>query len=441
MLSTNSKAGAGRRPALWALVDCNNFYVSCERLFRPDLHTKPVVVLSNNDGCIISRSNEAKKLGFGMAEPEFKVREALRRHKVAVFSSNYALYGDISQRVMDTLAQTAPVEVYSIDEAFMPLGGALAAQAQAVAHSLRQRVLRWVGVTVSVGIGPTRTLAKLANYLAKREGCAGVFSLDADAATREAVLAEVPCAAVWGIGRKNSEKLRRYGLKSALDLVRADEAWVRKTLSITGLRTQLELRGIPCLAEGMGPTTRHTLVSSRSFGARVDTREALEQALGLFTARAGERLRREGLAAGGLGISVTPYRRYAPGEARPASLHAHVPLHPPTDDTRRLVKAAHAALERLYEPGFSYTKAGVMLTELVPLAQCQHFLPGSLPEAEAPGSAALMRALDAVNARYGKQRLHFGAQGGKDEDWHMRMRHRSPRMTSHWDELASARCD
>jgi DNA polymerase V len=291
-------AASSANKSLWALIDCNNFYASCERLFRPDLIGRPVVVLSNNDGCIVARSNEAKLLGIGMGEPEFKVRDLLKRHNVAVFSSNYALYGDISNRVMLTLESFVPfIEQYSIDEAFAPLAGPLAVNADELALAMRERVRMWTGIFVSVGLGTTCTLAKLAAEIAKKGS--GVFRLNAGTHETDKVLAGIPMGDVWGIGRRSAEKLNMRNIKTARDLRDADGGMIRRLLSVTGLNTVLELRGIPCLECETVPASRRTMVSSRSFGERVSEKGHLTEALAMHAGLAGERLRREKLAAGG----------------------------------------------------------------------------------------------------------------------------------------------
>ena len=351
MPSTRSK------PALWALVDCNNFYASCERLFRPDLAGRPVVVLSNNDGCIVARSDEAKALGIGMGEPAFRVREALRRHNVAVFSSNYALYGDISSRVMRTLESIVPeAEQYSIDEAFAPLAGSLAVNADELALELRARIRKWTGIVVSVGVGTTRTLAKLASESAKRND--GVCRLDAGTYETERTLGNTSAGEVWGIGRRSEEKLRLAGIRTARQMRDADDAMLRRLLSITGVHTALELRGIPRVDPADTPASRRTLISSRSFGQRVTDREHLAQALAMHAALAGERLRRGNLEAGGIAVHIRTARH---GRGPLYDRTANIALPFPTASTAELVRATRRGLDAVFLPGYFYAKAGIML--------------------------------------------------------------------------------
>lgn len=424
---------------LWALVDCNNFYASCEKLFRPDLAGCPVVVLSNNDGCIVARSAEAKALGIPMGEPEFKVRALLKRHGVTVFSSNYALYGDLSARVMDTLEQCCPnVEQYSIDEAFLRLDAPLQANLPEFCRDLREKVLRWTGITVSVGVSTTRTLAKIANHIAKAyKEYDGAFSLVRMEADINRVLARTPVDEVWGIGRRQARKLRARAIHTALDLKHADDLWLRKTLTITGWRTALELRGIPCIGNDTEPVARKTLVSSRSFGAKVRDKESLAEALASYASRAGARLRAEGLEAGGIAAHI---RTAQHGAARRYDQTAYVPFPAPTADTAALIRAVKRGLDSIYQEGFAYAKAGVMLYEIELKDARQGNLLQLATAAQDSRREALMGTVDLLNRRYGRHALHFGAEGPKDAAWHMRRGRCSPRLTTDWNELAQAIC-
>lgn len=424
---------------IWALVDCNNFYASCEKLFRPDLIHRPVVVLSNNDGCIVARSAEAKTLGIPMGEPEFKVRSLLRQYGVTVFSSNYALYGDVSARVMSTLEQCCPaVEQYSIDEAFLRLDARLQAHLPEFCRDLREKVLRWTGITVSVGVGATRTLAKVANYIAKaRKEYGGIFSLARPEAAIDRVLACTPVEEIWGVGRRQARKLRAQAIHTALALKRADDLRVRKTLTITGWHTCLELRGIACINSDSAPTPRKTLVSSRSFGNKIRDRESLAQALASFAARAGERLRAEGLVAGGLAAQIRTARHNV---ERRYDQSAFVPFPTATADTSVLVRAAKKGLNAIFLEGFAYAKAGVMLYALEPKDARQGNLLQLATLEQDARREALMSAVDLLNRRYGRHSVRFGAEGPAQAAWHMRRGRCSPRMTTHWSELAQALC-
>ena len=423
------------RPALWALADCNNFYVACEQLFRPDLKGRPVVVLSNNDGCIVSRSKEAKALGIKMGAPEFQVRDFLKRHDVAVFSSNYALYGDISARVMSTLARLCPVvDQYSIDEAFLPLDAGTAARATELARNLRDTVRRWTGITISIGVAPTKTLAKVANHLAKQGD--GVTVLD-DMRAVPGILRDFPVDEVWGIGRRLAEKLAGYGIRRALTFAEMDDDWIRRHCTVSGLRTALELRGVQALTDDE-PTPRRTLVVSRSFGSRVHDRESLAQAVASFTVRAAERLRKAGLAAGGLAVHI---RTGLHGKIAPYDVTGQRRLAEPTGDTGVLLAAALSVLQALYRKGPAYAKAGVMLFDLVETERMQYPLFPSMPQKEAARREALMRALDDINGKLGPGALRFGAEGGDgNATWRMRRDRVSPRATTEWAELPRVKC-
>lgn len=425
----------------WALVDCNNFYASCERVFRPDLMGKPVVVLSNNDGCIIARSAEAKALGVEMGMPAFKARAFLRYHDVAVFSSNYALYGELSARVMRTLASVAgQVDVYSIDEAFVPLRGALAADPLAVGRSLRQRVLDWLGLYVSVGIAPTRTLAKLANrYAKKHASTGGVFDLGAPGVDVDALLGSTDVGDVWGVGRRHAAMLRERNIHTARDLRDADDGWIRRRMTVTGWRTVLELRGVPCQCPEDAPSPRRTVLVSRSFGTAVVGEEPLQQAVATFAVRAGEKLRREKLLAHGLTVHIRT-SRHGDGPRRDVSVTMEMPY--ATNDSTLFVRAAQQGLAQLFRPGYRYAKAGVLLHGLEGASGRQGDLMALLDGSAEQRAARerLMAVADAINARYGRETLRHAAQGNKEESWHMLQKHRSPRYMSRWDELPLAMC-
>lgn len=439
MLCTSSESGP-----LWALMDCNNFYASCERLFRPDLEGRPIVVLSNNDGCIVARSREAKALGIPMGEPEYKARPLLKRHNVAVFSSNYALYGDISSRIMCIAETMVPrVEVYSIDEAFLYLDKALAGQAEDVSRALCERIRRWTGIAVSVGIAPTRTLAKLCNREAKKLG-ESVCCLPSAPEGRDRLLASTPVEEVWGIGRRQTSKLLSRGITTAAGLRDVDDVWLRAKLTISGWRTAMELRGLACIDEEHLPTPRRTLVSSRSFAQKVTEKAHLAEALTLFASRAGARLRAAKLLAGGIGIHLRTSRQ----DSNYIEENMHIVLAEPTADSGELIKAAHRGLDAVFRSGVAYAKAGVMLTDLSPAQGRQGNLLQLDREEHLQRRQRLMEALDAVNIRFGRQSLHYAAEGAPPPAdgspssvlWHMRRKHCSPSFTTRWDDLAEALC-
>ncbi|PLX51272.1 MAG: SOS mutagenesis and repair protein UmuC [Desulfobulbaceae bacterium] len=420
---------------LFALIDCNNFYVSCERLFRPELHGRPVVVLSNNDGCIIARSNEAKALGIAMATPYFKVREELQRRGVTVFSSNYALYGDLSQRVMTTLREMEPrVEVYSIDEAFVSLAGSDTCAGAEQAARIRERIARHVGITVSIGIGPSKTLAKIANRIAKKEACRrGIFVFPAEPDKGDMLLADLDVGEVWGIGRRSRAKLARHGMTTALQLKKADQQWLGKQLTVTGARTALELAGISCINLEQAPPARRSILSSRSFKRPVRSLVELKEAVATYTARAAVKLRGQELTSGALQVFIATSRFAKDQPAHADSRTITLPI--ATCHTPTLISSALQALATIYRPGLRYQKAGVMLTDLGSRGRRQ----ANLFMRPAPQGPALMSALDQINRRWGRNTLHYGAEGiGKP--WSMRRDFKSPAYTTSWQELPVAHC-
>jgi len=418
---------------IFALVDCNNFYVSCERLFRPELASRPIIVLSNNDGCVISRSNEAKALGIKMATPFFKIKDIVKRHGVEVFSSNYALYGDLSRRVMETLGHFEPdIEVYSIDEAFLVLPLANDARMTEYAAFLRREVERAVGITVSIGLGATKTLAKAATGIAKKNPqYGGVFYMQSDMAA-DRLLAAVEVEDIWGIGRRYSLKLRGRGICNALALKNADDGWVRKHLTISGLRTVMELRGISCLPLERQPPAGKAIVSSRSFGAPIEELGILREAIASYMTIAAEKLRRQGGQAGVLQVFLATSRfkeaesRYAPS--------IMVRLAVPSAQTPTLLNAAGRLLAKIYRPGYRYNKAGVMLTEL----SYGSFKPVSLFGSGEAESSELMASVDLINKRYGRDTLRYAACGTR-KLWRPKQNSKSPSYTTKWQELPVVR--
>ena len=416
---------------LYALVDCNNFYASCERLFRPELKRKPVVVLSNNDGCVIARSAEAKTLGIPMGAPAYQWEHVFRKQGVAVFSSNYALYGDLSARVMSVLEDMAPaVEVYSIDEAFLDLTGL--ADPVALCREIRARVTRHTGIPVSIGLARTKTLAKLASRLAKKDPAQnGVFDLDASA-DPQAVLAATEVGDVWGIGPRHAKRLLARGVRTALDFSRLPQDWVRKEMTVVGLQTQLELRGISCLALASAPAPRRSVLCSRSFGQLVDDKEHLREAVCAFAVRACEKLRQADLEAHAVQVfTLTPRHRE---ELPQHQGQATVTLPGPTNFTPDIIAAALSALDQAHREGFAYQKAGVLLLGLSPATTRQVSLL-DLPPEERQRRRALMHVLDSVNRRHGRGTLRLAISSAPDRPWHMRQHRRSPRYTTSWDEL------
>lgn len=420
--------------ALFGLVDCNNFYASCERLFRPELKARPVVVLSNNDGCVIARSAEAKALGIPMAAPAYQWEHVFRQHQVAVFSSNYALYGDLSARVMSILADMAPrVEVYSIDEAFLDLSGV--ADPVALCREIRARVTQWTGIPVSIGLARTKTLAKAANRRAKKNpALGGVYDHTAEA-DPEALLADMEAGEVWGIGPRHQKRLWARGVRTALDFSRLPRDWVKKEMSVVGLATQLELQGISCVHFERAPAPHRSLLCSRSFATLVEDKGQLREAVCSFATRVGEKLRRENAEASAVQVFVsTPRHRDVPQH----NGQAVITLPAPTAHTPEIIEAALRGLDQAYAEGHGYQKAGVMLLGLTPGTGRQNSLL-DLPPEERQRQRTLMAALDGVNRRFGRGTLRFALASAPDRPWHMRQMRRSPRYTTNWADLLKVR--
>jgi DNA polymerase V len=420
---------------VFALADCNSFYCSCERVFAPRLAKVPVVVLSNNDGCVIARTNEAKALGIPMGAPAYQWERLFRKNGVAVFSANFALYGDMSARVMSTLAQHAPgIEVYSIDEAFLDLTGVR--DPEGFCRALRATVLRWTGIPVSFGLGPTKTLSKAANKLAKKEAaCGGVFSLfrpDADA-----WLAWLPVEDVWGIGRRQAAKLAAMGIHDARGLKYLDRNLARRKFTVVGLHTVLELQGVPCIDLEAAPPSKKSICSSRSFGRPVTSLVDIKEAVAAYAARVGEKLRAQRSVASVVMVFVrTNY--FKPDEPRYENI-THVALPVVTNDTAVLITAAHAGLEKIFRAGHRYQKSGVLVVGLEPEACRQLSLLAQPPEDEAR-RRTLMTAMDKINAKWGRGACSPAAAGaGKKRSWSMRQEKLSRRYTTCWAELPEAR--
>jgi DNA polymerase V len=416
-----------------ALIDCNNFYASCEQLFQPRLLGRPVVVLSNNDGCVVARSAEAKALGIPMAAPWHTLQELARRHSVISLSSNYALYGDMSARVMRILSRFSPVqEVYSIDECFLDLTGDPAPAR--CARLIHTEIKRLTGLGVGVGLGPTKTLAKFANHCAKkRPEFDGVCPLHALAAGEiDRLLAWAPVGEVWGVGGKLAPRLQGLGISTALDLKRAAPARIRSAFNVTLERTVRELNGEPCLGLLAGPDSRKQIFSSRSFSQLISDLPPLEEAVASYATRAAEKLRQQGLMAGTVGVILrtNPFRKDLAQYERGLNLAIS-----PTDDTRLIAQAALKGLRAIYRPDFAYQKAGVLLTDLVAAGQRQASLfddPVQLGK-----SQALMAAMDRINGRMGRGTVKLLAEGS-DPRWAMRAERRTPRYTTRLEEVAVA---
>jgi DNA polymerase V len=411
---------------VYALVDCNNFYVSCERVFDPKLEHRPVVVLSNNDGCVVARSNEAKALGIKMGVAAFEIAGLLKKHNVLTFSSNYTLYADMSSRVMETLSEFTPdIEVYSIDEAFLNLTG-ISGSLSNYGRLIRQTVKQWTGMPVSIGIAATKTLAKIANHLAKRSAhFDGVLDLTAST-NLEQVLAEVPVEKVWGIGIRMTIVLKRAGINTARDLSKVDIAWIRDKFGVAGVRTVYELRGECCYQLEQNPPAQKSIIVSRMFGEPVESIEQLKEAAASYASRAGQRLREQGLTAGAQTLFITTSRF-----VKNSYFNSHtVEFDVSTNDTTELIRAASLSTEKLYRKGCQFKKCGVILTGLVPEGQAQQ---GLFDNAEREKNRRLMQALDAINARINTP-VRWAAEG-LIQPWQVKFKRRSKRFTTCWSEL------
>ncbi|MDV5192692.1 translesion error-prone DNA polymerase V subunit UmuC [Enterobacter asburiae] len=420
---------------MFALVDVNSFYASCEKVFRPDLEGKPIVVVSNNDGCIISLSREAKQFGIKMGEPYFKFKEKLYPSKVYVFSSNYALYADLSSRVMQTLTDLAPaIEIYSIDEAFVNVSGVShCLSLEAFGHQMRTEVLKNTGLTVGVGIAPTKTLAKLANYAAKRwSGTGGVVDLSGRERQRK-LLEKVPVEEVWGVGRRITKKLNAMGITTALELAEASSWVIRKHFNVVLERTARELRGEPCLDLEEFTPTKQQIICSRSFGHRITQYEEMHQAICAYAERAAEKLRGEHQYCRFISVFVRT-SPHADNEIYYGN-QASVTLMMPTNDSRDIIRAATEPLGRIWLDGYRYMKAGVMLADFFSsgVAQLNLFDDNRLRA----NSAALMEMMDSVN-HSGKGKIWFAGQG-IEKSWAMKREMLSPAYTTRYADLPVAK--
>lgn len=412
---------------IFALVDCNNFYASCERVFNPSLKTRPVIVLSNNDGCVVALSAEAKKIGIPFASPYFKIRPLIEKHKIAVFSSNYTLYADMSHRVMTILASFSPeVEVYSVDEAFLSLTG-MKCNLYEYGREIRETVMKWTGLPVSVGIAHTKTLAKAAAHLAKKDpSCGGVLDMTMD--DRSEYLKKINVGSIWGVGPKYAEKLNSRGIYTAADFITADDRWVRSHMTIVGLRTLMEMRGHSCMALDDAPSPKKAIVSSRSFGESVESLESLRQSVSSYAARAAEKLRGEKGLAGVVTVFIMT-NRFKDDPQYGASLSCELPE--ASSNTPVITRYALALLNRLYREGYRYKKAGVMLSGIVSSRDLQMNL--FLGDRER-GDSSLMETVDKVNRSRGSGTL-FYASAGTDRPWSMRREFLSPAYTTRWEDF------
>lgn len=414
-----------------ALVDVNNFYVSCERVFNPKLEGKPVVVLSNNDGCAIARSNEVKALGIRMGEPWFKLKDLALKHGIVAYSSNYTLYADMSNRVMTILREFSPAqEVYSIDECFLDLTGFQHLDLCNYGQQIRCRIREWVGLPVCVGIGPTKTLAKLANHISKKNPqFNGVCDLGAmSVAVQNDWLSKIEVGEVWGIGRRLSSQLNAIGILSALDLKRADAAVLCTQFTVVMEKIVRELNGTVCIELEEITPPRKQIISSRSFGIPVTDLQSLEEAVCMYVTRAAEKLRRQHSFAGAIHVYIrtSPFNEREPHYANSLT----IPLPSQTDDTMQLARVASWGLRKIYRRGYRYQKAGVMLSGIVDGQGRQ----SDLFSTQSCQSSRIMAVMDQINALMGKNTLHLASQGFW-QPWRMKQGNKSQNYTTDWNEL------
>jgi DNA polymerase V len=416
--------------SVFVLVDCNNFYASCERVFNPSLRRRPIVVLSNNDGCIVALSNEAKALGIPMAAPYFLYQNLLEQHKVAVFSSNYQLYGDMSARVFDCLIKLAPeVEVYSIDEAFLNLAG-IKEDLVEFCRNIRRKIYQWTGICVSIGIAPTKTLAKSANYYAKKQATDGICSL-LDPSEQDNLLRQLVVEDLWGISHKWGQKLRQLGIISALQLKQTDPMRMKPSFNIVMQRIVLELNAQPCLEiEDCHP--KHSIMSSKSFGHPVSELRDLEEAVATYAAKACEKLRAQKSKAEGLYIFLRTHCHRLPGPQYHPGIALHLAI--ATSDSRTIIQLAILGIRQIFRSGYYYKKTGIVLLDLTSesAGQTHLFATDDYEKAD-----RLMQTVDLINKKIGSKTLFFAAQGIK-KGWKLRCNRRSNRYTTQWKELVNA---
>jgi len=422
---------------IFALVDCNNFYASCEKLFDPKLAGVPVVVLSNNDGCVVARSAEVKALGIPMGGPWFKLNALAKQHGIIARSSNYALYADMSNRVIEVLAQFSPdIEVYSIDESFLDLSGFEALGLAEYGRQIRDRVQHWLGLAVCVGIAPTKTLAKLANHCAKKNlaGRHGVCDLmTLSTAELKQLFSRIEVDEVWGVGRKLAPRLNTLGIKTVQDLREANSEDMRRQFSVVLQRTVQELRGVSCLALEEVTPDRQQIVCSRSFGERIYDLENLQESVSNHITRAAEKLRQQDSLAGAVSVFIqtSPFVETASRYQKSVTML----LSEATSDSRLLARTALQTLRKIYRPGFAYQKAGVMLSDIHPCQQQQASLFSTCASLKDNASdQRLMQTLDYINSRWGRGTLRLASEGSKGE-WQMKRDHLSPAYTTEWDGL------
>lgn len=418
--------------AWFGLADGNNFYCSCERVFKPALEEQPVIVLSNNDGCIISRSAEVKALGIKMGVPIFQIRDLVKQHNIAVFSSNYVLYGDMSARMMNTLSELCPaIEVYSIDEAFLDLSIIPAAELGEMARRVRYTVRKWTKIPICIGIAQTKTLAKIANKLAKKQPQhEGVFIIGDDETRRE-ILRNFPIEDVWGIGRQHTKFLLECGITTALQLAEMPDSWVKQHFTVVGVRTVFELRGMSCIPLMEPRETSKNICTSRSFGNPQTTHDGIAEAVATFARRVGEKLRSENSCATTLTVFLYTNRFRADQKQYNNAVTINLPVG--ASNGHELVKYALNGLKMIFREGYIYKKTGVIVAGIVPAERIQTALFDTVNRGKLD---QLSNAMDKLNHRYGRGSVRFAVEG--NSQWQPKANYCSPCYTTRWDELLKA---
>lgn len=423
------------RKKVFALVDCNNFYVSCERVFHASIQNKPVVVLSNNDGCIVARSNEAKKLGIKMGQPLFQCQDIIKKYNVQIFSSNYSLYADMSARVMKILSQFSPaIETYSIDEAFLDLTSFATVDLTELGQTIKARVFQFTGIPVSVGIAPTKSLTKIATEIVKEAPhYGGVLDMtEFTQAQTDALLSTIAVEDVWGIGRKYTLFLNNYGIETAKDLKYADQKWIRKYLTVMGERIVLELQEISCMPIETEKSAKKGIMCSKTFGKEISAENELREAVATYTARVAEKLRQQDSLTATLTVFIktNSFNKNIPQYANSFTID----LPHSTAFTPELITSALEGLRAIYRDGYRYKKAGVYLSKITSQDSLQLDLFGSLSLEKHTRESRLMFIVDAINRIHGQNTLFFAVQG-ISRTWAMQQHHVSSHFTTRWDEL------
>ena len=416
-----------------ALADCNNFYASCERVFNPKLKNKPVIVLSNNDGCVIARSNEAKGLGIKMGEPAFKIRSLIEQNGVYVFSTNFALYGDMSNRIMSLLSDMVPsFEVYSIDEAFLDFKG-ISDYSELALH-IKKIITKSTGIPLSIGVAKTKTLAKIANFIAKKYSKDNIFLMIDNSNVLE-ILKKFPVSELWGVGSANFKMLNSYGVKTAHDFINLNEGWVQKKMTIAGLKMLRELKGEQCFSIESNPQNKKSICTSRTFPKDISDINLIEQAITNHAIRCSEKLRKQNSSARYVGVflNTNPFNKKSPY----SSNYKSTILETSTNDSIEIVKASNKLLKSIYKKGYSYKKTGVVMGDIIPESQIQLNLFNNLKNH--PQRKELFKKIDFINQTMGRDTVKILSQG-ISRGWKLSQENVSPCYTTRWDELLKVSC-